>query len=515
MANKQSKTKKGSKKRVSRRNKTQKGGNQQLIDVISDENRTREVITKEVDGLLDNNNNNNSIELEKGDERGRTPLYIASARGFAEVVRLLVNAGANVNGNDLLHTVSYFGHKDVLEVLLSVDGINVNAKQDGSTPLDYAVSYGHLGAVEALLEHPMINVNGDGKDKSVHVSEKRLAPLHEALYHNNWDIVLALIEHPKINLESKGIIDSTPLGIAAKKGKLDVVNALLKKGAKVDTLSSRETPLYIASEEGHTDVVNALLNGGANYNLVTSLDETPLYIASKNGHTDVVRVLLDAAQSEDYVNKPDNSGKTPLHIASKNGHTDVVTELVCAGARVNLPDKIYNTPLFLASYFGHIDVVRRLLSHPDIRVSSGIGSDGKATKRRDGKNAVSVAAAKKHFNIVELLMPKFLLERPDYKIIQAQNDGVEEQWQKAVERRGVAEVVVKGRSHSPRYIASETEIFVDEGKTLPLGFGCRRRPDGTSMMGPIAEFIGGKRKTKKSKAKKGSKKRVSRRNKNI
>lgn len=514
MAKKQSKTKKGSKKHVSRRNKTQKGGNQQLIDVISDENKTREVITEEVQGLLNNNNNNNnSIELEKGDERGRTPLYIASARGFAEVVRLLVNAGANVNGNDLLHTVSYFGHKDVLEVLLSVDGIDVNAKQDGSTPLDYAVSYGHLGAVEALLEHPMINVNGDGKDKSVHVTEKRLAPLHEALYHNNWDIVLALIEHPKINLESKGIIDSTPLGIAAKKGKLDVVNALLKKGAEVDTLSSRETPLYIASEKGHTDVVNALLNGGASYNLVSSLDETPLYIASKNGHTDVVRVLLDAAQSEDYVNKPDNSGKTPLHAASGNGHTDVVTELVCAGAQVNLADKLDNTPLLYASHQGHIDVVKKLLSHPDIRVSSGITLDGNATKRADGKNAVSVAAVKKHFDIVELLMPKFLLERPDYGRIQAQNDRVEKQWQKAVERRGVAEVVVMGRSYSPDYIASETEITVNEGegKQLPLGFGCRRRPDRTIMKGPIAEFVGGKRKTKKSKAKKGSKKRVSRR----
>jgi hypothetical protein len=205
---------------------------------------------------------------------------------------------------------------------------------------------------------------------------------------------------------------------------------------------------------------------------------------------------------------------TPLHIASKKGHTDVVTELICAGAQVNLADKVGNTtPLIYASYFGHIDVVKKLLSHPDIRVSSGIGTDGEEIKKRDGKTTVSVAAAKKHFDIVALLMPKFLLERPDYGRIQAQNDGVEEQWQKAVERRGVAEVVVKGRSHSPRYIASETEIFVDEGKTLPLGFGCRMRPDGTRVMGDIAAYIGGKRKTKKSKAKKGSKKRVSRRNK--
>ena len=110
-------------------------------------------------------------------------------------------------------------------------------------------------------------------------------------------------------------------------------------------------------------------------------------------------------------------------------------------------------------------------------------------------------------------MPNFLLENPDYGEIQAKNNRVFPEWQRAVERRGVAEVVVKGRSHSPRFVASDTEIFVDEGKALPLGFGCRRRPDGTSMMGKIAEFIGGKRKTKKSKAKNGSKKSVSRRNK--
>ena len=145
--------------------------------------------------------------------------------------------------------------------------------------------------------------------------------------------------------------------------------ALLKKGAKVDNLSASQTPLYIASEEGHTDVVSVLLKWGANYNIDNRIQETPLHIASKEGHIGVVRVLLDAAQSEDYVNKPDNSGNTPLHIASKNGHTDVVAELVCAGAQVNLANKADITPLFLASYFGHIDVVRRLLSHPDIRVS--------------------------------------------------------------------------------------------------------------------------------------------------
>ena len=512
MAKKQSKTKKGSKKRVSRRNKIQKGGNQQLIDAIKDNTKTPEQLFNDVRGLL---LTDESIDLEYKSKQGRTPLYVASSLGYIDVVKALLEKGSNVNTQDKngmspIHSAAYNGDADIIDVLIAAPGISVNkTTNDGRTPLHFAANYNKLDAVKALLKHPAISVNDEGPDID--------SPIHAALYHNNWDIVLALIEHPKINLEIKCSIGGTPLGIAAKKGNLDVVKALLEKGAKVDNLSTRKTPLYIASKEGHTDVVRVLLNGGANYNLVTSLDETPLYIASKEGHTDVVRVLLDAAQGTDYVNKPDNSGKTPLHAASENGHTDVVTELVCAGAQVNLADKRDNTPLLYASHSGHINVVKKLLSHPFIRVSSGIGLGGKATTRRDGENALSVAAAKKHFDIVELLMPKFLLERPYYGRIQAKNDGVEKQWQIAVERRGVAEVVVKGRSYSPHYVASETEIFVNEdqgkSKQLPLGFGCRTRHDGTRMPGEIAKFIGGKRKTKKSKAKKGSKKRSSRRNK--
>ena len=127
-----------------------------------------------------------------------------------------------------------------------------------------------------------------------------------------------------------------------------------------------------------------------------------------------------------------------------------------------------------------------MLSHPDIRVSAG--------RRLDGKTVVSVAAEKKggpdeSDELVERLMHEFILEVPNYGKLQAGKDRTLPEWRKAVERRGLAEVVVKGRSHQPYTViteddSGETKQELVEGKQLPLGFGCRK--------GAIGEFIGGK-----------------------
>ena len=516
MVKKQSKIKKISKKRISRRNKKiiQKGGNQDLINVISDPDKTPEQITLEVRELVHDTSSklkDKPIDLDKQDEYGRTSLYIASEKGNADVVKLLVDAGANVNKRDKnenspLHIASYMGHIDVLKVLLSVDNIDVNVREKtGVRPIQFAAGYGHLGAVEALLTHPDINVNGDGNN--VHISKKRLNPLFYALINNHIDIVKALIKHPKINLEDGGHHRETALGFASREGMLDIVIALLENGADVESDSEFTKPLCIASENGHVDVVRALLKQGANHKVICTLQETPLYIASEKGYVDVVNALLEVDSSEDYINKTTVSKMTPLHIASENGHADVVRSLLCEGAEVNPLDMIGNSPLFFASKNRHADVVNVLLSHPDIRVSAG--------RRLDGKTVVSVAAEKKggpdeSDELVERLMHEFILEVPNYGKLQAGKDRTLPEWRKAVERRGLAEVVVKGRSHQPYTViteddSGETKQELVEGKQLPLGFGCRK--------GAIGEFIGGKRKTKKSKAKKDSKKRSSRRNK--
>ena len=88
----------------------------------------------------------------------------------------------------------------------------------------------------------------------------------------------------------------TPLLIAARRGHLDVVTALIRAWAHVDARSNNGvTPIFTAANKGHTAVVGALLNAGACPNSSDNLGYTPLFIACQHGHTAAGRSRLYAA----------------------------------------------------------------------------------------------------------------------------------------------------------------------------------------------------------------------------
>jgi ankyrin repeat protein len=77
-------------------------------------------------------------------EDGSTALYVASMRGRSEVVRFLVENGADVhckkNGNTALHFASMSGHAVVVRFLVE-NGADIDCKNTyGQTPLHYANS---------------------------------------------------------------------------------------------------------------------------------------------------------------------------------------------------------------------------------------------------------------------------------------------------------------------------------------------------------------------------------------
>ncbi len=87
--------------------------------------------------------------LEKGADvnsknvDGNTALRFASARGYEEIVRLLISRGANVNVQDNrgwtpLMTTSFEGNIEIVELLIS-SGADVNLRdEDGNTALNIA-----------------------------------------------------------------------------------------------------------------------------------------------------------------------------------------------------------------------------------------------------------------------------------------------------------------------------------------------------------------------------------------
>ncbi|TRY82244.1 hypothetical protein DNTS_009361 [Danionella cerebrum] len=202
----------------------------------------------------------------------------------------------------------------------------------------------HAAAQRGLLEICYLLVQAgakvDAQDKSLRT------PLLEAIVNNQMDVVKFLIQSGACvyHAEEDG---STGLHHAAKLGNLEVVTLLLNTG-QVDINAQDSggwTPIIWAAEHRHIDVIKALLNRGADVTLTDKEMNVCLHWASFSGSADVAELLLNAGCSVSSVN---THGDTPLHIAAREAYGDCVTLFLSRGADIDAVNKEGETPLTLA-----------------------------------------------------------------------------------------------------------------------------------------------------------------------
>jgi ankyrin repeat protein len=112
---------------------------------------------------------------------------------------------------------------------------------------------------------------------------------------------------------------------------ISVSTACSQSTAPLNTNAAATSPLMVAAREGKPDVVRALLSGGdVDVNVTDAQGNTPLIEASRFGHDSVARALVERGAKLDVKNK---DGQTALMLAVKNGHDDVVRVLKEAGAK--------------------------------------------------------------------------------------------------------------------------------------------------------------------------------------
>jgi ankyrin repeat protein len=97
-----------------------------------------------------------NINAYSPDRDGRTPLWMAAWRGHTNVVKLLLDRGAEGNGGDFsnaLLAASITGHGGVVKLLLDI-GANVNSRSAFyGNALQAASDRGHEEIVKLLLEN--------------------------------------------------------------------------------------------------------------------------------------------------------------------------------------------------------------------------------------------------------------------------------------------------------------------------------------------------------------------------
>ena len=126
----------------------------------------------------------------------------------------------------------------------------------------------------------------------------------------------------------RGADPDSAIRATALHGEFESVNALLKRGARID--------LPVAVALGRLENARQLLEtaGADDRQLALSL-------AADFGHVEIVRLLLDAGEDPNRYNPVGHSHTTPLHQAAGRGHEEVVRLLVERGARTDMKDILW------------------------------------------------------------------------------------------------------------------------------------------------------------------------------
>ncbi|XP_030849658.1 serine/threonine-protein phosphatase 6 regulatory ankyrin repeat subunit A-like [Strongylocentrotus purpuratus] len=188
----------------------------------------------------------------------------------------------NNGGKGALHDACVKGDLNAIKLLINA-GADVDVKStNNSTPLLLAAEYGHQSCVEELISYGADPTKRDNDgDSLVHV-----ASLGGGL--ETLKFVLDLEGMSKL-ISSKNNVGQIPLHSAAKVGNIDCVELLLAQDTRqedgedscflVDEQDSQgKTPLHLAVEGGFSPVIEALIEAGADLNIQNNDGKTCLHL---------------------------------------------------------------------------------------------------------------------------------------------------------------------------------------------------------------------------------------------
>lgn len=296
--------------------------------------------------------------------RGRTPLEIASKHASPEVLKALVDAGAEVDENNsvtppLLEAAN--GRKVENVRYLIAAGANVQGTCPTGDPLSAAARKGPIESVKLLL---VSGANPEGCNGGT-------PPIHRA----------ALSRDPAI------------------------IAAVIESGAKINSTDANgNNALHGAAEYGNIEGLVQLLKAGADPNVRNRLGISPLHRAADSDSSvraPQIKALIDAGAD---VNSVDDHLRAPIHVAvngpefrfDEAGPTREASlrALVAGDATIDLRDENGATAFLLAARFGTPEMLRILIDAGADRTARG----------QQGRTALHYAASASRSGALEFVL---------------------------------------------------------------------------------------------------------------
>ena len=397
---------------------------------------------------------------------GFRPMHVATIRGYGTIVSALLDEGVNIDQTDVRGSTSLIlaaknQQTDMLRLLLD-GGANyaiTTRKKLTAIDLVFAVdypagqallaSYGigpgttGSGTVDPLIVDVESNVQVGAAGR---LDQFKAAVAQHGSRYDGWPLLNIAIELREVEILPQIIaqqpdLDATDpdgnsaLHVAARKGDAVTLGQLLTHGVNINaTNAAGETPLYLAVESASPESVSVLLENKADPAIATKRKVTPLEAAIQNDQAEIAtlllksdasyagvhRVLLMAIQKnmEDLsirlikrdsklaslddegrsalwysadsgleqtsaaliasgkidLNSNDSSGHSALAQAVENGHIAIVRMFIDQGADINSRTTAGNTLLMLAILEKNPDIAQLLLTQGiDVNAQNNVG----------------------------------------------------------------------------------------------------------------------------------------------
>ncbi len=229
-------------------------------------------------------------------QMGRSALSAAIGRGNSHAVHALLKVGCRASGHEL-HLPAYRGDVEMVRLLIQA-GADVNVERRR----EYGLA--DLSPLETAIDRRGSNIVGDSiwkneKSRWAKENRKREAEENERYLGVIKDLIKAGADLNRIT------VDESPVYRAAKSGDIEIVKLLLKAGADPNAISQvpwkkiyQETALHRAAREGFLEIVQTLVKAGAKIETKDRNGHTPLDFAQKNGHLEVSRFLAQVCKFE-------------------------------------------------------------------------------------------------------------------------------------------------------------------------------------------------------------------------
>ncbi|HSL70456.1 MAG TPA: ankyrin repeat domain-containing protein, partial [Longimicrobiales bacterium] len=294
------------------------------------------------------------------------PLHFAAERGDLNIVRLLIEHGADPVGEGTFHELNALGWAVGWDYAQNTEVAEYLLAHGAQHTIHTAVA---LADVQAIRE--LVAQSPDDLERPMDRTNRRRRPLHLAVV-KKQPAALAVLLQLGADPDAVDAAGLTPLDVAALNGETEMVRLLLEHGAAI-TL-----PAAIALER--TADIDRLLSAEPEALKPGNRYGTLIVRASEHGSADIIKRLLRAGAS---VNARDDTetaidqtaGYTPLHAAAWSANTAAVTVLLAHGADPNLRETKYGaTPAGWAAYAGREEACQLILER-DIDLFQAIDFD--------------------------------------------------------------------------------------------------------------------------------------------